>query len=179
MRWIIGYCKDIAVDNNHLAARRNFIKLVTGTDVSDWAYMRANGQVLKKFLFCTSYDDVDGVFITAHINDFPFLCSLREVHKSKLVIANTCIAGKMMDKILLYNMVSHNQKIELFIAKQELSIDNSQIFWKTNTINNIGEFGFKTSLSERDLFKNRSKGFLTAIEESFEHVSRLLLLKDL
>lgn len=76
-------------------------------------------------------------------------------------------------------MTNINREIELLIAKQELSIDRNRIFKQTNTINHIGAFGFQTSLSERQLFKNRKKGFLIAIRESFERVSPILLLSDL
>ena len=177
MRWIIGFDKDIAGDNNQLQARSKYIEDVTKSKVSAWQYIQVNGQ--NKFLYCISDDGVDGTLITAHISDVLFLCSLSEVQKSKLVIVNTCILEKMNDKKLLYRMININKEIELLIAKQELSIDRNRIFKQTNTINHIGKFGFQTSLSERQLFNNRKKGLLNAIRESFKRVSPILLPSDL
>lgn len=177
MRWIIGFDKDIAGDIIQLQKRSEFIKNVTSAEVSAWKYIQVDGQ--DKFLYCVSNDGEDGTFITTHINDILFLCSLSEVQKGKFIIVNTCILEKMNDKKLLRIMMKINTKIELFIAKQELSIDRNRIFKQTNTINHIGKFGFQTSLSERQLFKNRKKGLLTAIRESFKRVSPILLLSDL
>ena len=181
MRWIIGSGKDIVGDNNQLSARRNYINLVTGADVSEWTYLKVNGHILNNFLCCVSFDDVDGTFITAHMqkNNFPFLCSLSAINKGKFIVANTCILEKLFDKRLLYALMSTNRNIELFFAKQELFVDSHRLFWKTATINNFGEFGFQTSLSERKMFKNRHKGLLTSIRESFVHVSPILFLEDI
>ena len=102
MRWIIGFDKDIAGDNNQLNARSKYIKDVTNAEVSAWQYVQVSCQ--NKFLFCISNDGVDGTFIIAHINDILFLCAVSEVQKSKLIIVNTCILEKMNDKKLLYSM---------------------------------------------------------------------------
>ena len=76
-------------------------------------------------------------------------------------------------------MMRINREIELLIAKQELPIDINRIFKRTNTINHVGKFGFQTSLSKRQLFKNRGKGLLIAMGESFERVFPILLPIDL
>ena len=91
MRWILGSGNDIAVNNSQLQARRIYIQRVTGAEVSAWNFIQVNGQESRKFLCCTSNDEIDGTFITAHIGDVYRLCSLREVCGGKFVIANTCI----------------------------------------------------------------------------------------
>ena len=178
MRWIIGYDKDIVVDNNQLQARSNYIRRVTGAEVSAWSFPQVNGQVCKEFLCCTSNDEIDGTFITAHIFDVSNLCSLREICIGKFVIANTCIWEKLSHKNLLLNMMRFNREVELFFAKQELSVDGNRILRQSTTLNNVGRFGFQTSLSERELFSNRSKGLMEAIRVSFIRVSPIILLGD-
>lgn len=178
MRWIISFSKDIAVDENQLHARSIYIRRVTDAKVSAWNFIQVNGQVSRKFLCCTSEDEVDGTFITAHIDDVYKLCSLRDVYGGKLIIANTCIWENLSHKNLLLNMMRFNREIELWFAKQELSIDNSLILRQSTTLNNVGQFGFQTSLSERKLFTNRGKGLMEAIRVSFVRVSPVILLGD-
>lgn len=178
MRWIISTGKDIAVDDNQVRARSKYIERVTGAKVSAWNFIQVNGQTSRKFRCCTSDDEVDGTFITAHIGDVFKLCSLREVCGGKLVIANTCIWEKPSHKNLLLNMMRFNQEVELWFAKQELSMDSRRIFRQTTTLINVGQFGFQTSLSERELFRNRGRGLIEAIRESFVRVSPVILLGD-
>ena len=178
MRWIIGTGKDIAVDNSQVQARREYIQRVTGAKVSTWSFIQVNGQVYREFLCCTSSDNIDGTFITAHIKDVYNLCSLREICTGQFVVANTCIWERMSHKKLLSSMMSFNRNIELWFAKQELSVDGNKIFRQSTTLNNIGRFGFQTSLSERELFTNRKKGLMEAIQMSFVRVSPVILLGD-
>ena len=178
MIWILGTSKDIAVNGNEIQARRNYIQYVTKTVVTDWNFIKINGQVCKEFLCCTSDDDVHGTLITAHIQDVYKLCSMQEICNQKFVVANTCIWKKSAHKTLLNNMMSFNRSIELWFAKQELTVDSNRIFRQTTTLNNVGQFGFQTSLSERELFKNKSKGLMEAIKVSFNRISPILLTGD-
>ncbi len=178
MRWIIGNGNDIAVDSNQVRARGDYIQCVTGAEVSAWSFIWVNEQLCKEYLCCTSNDEIDGTFITAHIDDVYKLCSLREICIGKFVVANTCIWERMAHKKLLNNMRLFNQDIELWFAKQELSVDDNRILRQSTTVNNIGRFGFKTSLSERELFRNRGKGLMEAIRVSFVRVSPIILLGD-
>lgn len=178
MRWIISTGKDIAVDSDQVRARRDYIQLVTDAEVSAWGFIQVNGQVCKEYLCCTSNDGIDGTFITAHIGDVSKLCSLREICIGKFVVANTCILRRMLGKEILFRMMSINREVELFFAKQELSVGSNRIFWQSTTLYNIGQFGFRTSWSERELFRNRGKGLMEAIGVSFVRVSPVILLGD-
>jgi len=162
-----------------LQARKDYIESVTDAKASAWEFIRVNGQVSKKFLCCTSEDQIDGTFITAHIFDVKELCCLREVYEGKLVIANTCIWEGLLHKDLLLNMMRFNREIELWFAKQELSTDNSLILHQSTTVINVGQFGFLTSLSERKLFMNRRKSLMEAIRMSFDRVSPVILSGEL
>ena len=178
MRWIIGTGKDIAVDSNQVRARRDYIQRVTGVEVSAWSIIKVNGPVCKEYFCCTSNDGINGTFITAHIDDIYNLCSLTEICIGKFVVANTCIWERMLDKKILFRMMSVNREVKLFFAKQELSVDTNRTFRQTTTLYNIGLFGFQTSLSERELFMNRGKGLMAAIGVSFVRVSPVILLGD-
>lgn len=178
MRWILGNSEDIVVDMSQINARTKYIRLVTGTDVSDWRPIQVNGKIDIRFLCCVSNDAVDGTFITAHIGDVYNLLTLRQICESKLIIANTCIWKRLAHKELLYRLRRSNPNSELYFAKQELSIDALQNFRQSTTLLNVGQFGFQTSLSERELFINRRKGFQEALRQSFERVSPILLIGE-
>ena len=178
MRWILGAGEDIVVDKNQLISRSDYIKCVTGVSVSNWNYIRINGKSDERFLCCMSNDNVNGAFITAHINDLFTITALQQVHECRIIIANTCIWNRLGHKKLLYDLRRNNSRIELYFAKQELSIDRMQNFRQTTTIKNVGQFGFQTSLSERELFINRQAGFEEALGKSFERVSPILFLGD-
>lgn len=178
MNWILGASKDIAVDENQIQARTNYIRRVTRTDVTDWQYIQVDETIDKRYLCCVSADAVDGIFITAHIGDVINLCNLRQIRECKMIIANTCIWEKAAHKKLLRRLCSTNPNIELYFAIQELSIDAACTFRQSTTLLNVGEFKFQTSLSERQLFKNRNKGFEEAVKASFERVSPILFVGE-
>lgn len=178
MRWILRSGKGIVVDINQLNARSEYIRRVTGTDVSGWRPIQVDGKTDIRFLCCVSSDDVDGTFITAHIDDVYNLFTLSQICESKIVIANTCIWERLAHKKLLYQLRKNNPKSELYFAKQELSIDAMQTFRQSTTLLNVGQFGFQTSLSERELFMNRQNGFEEALKQSFQRVSPILLIGE-
>lgn len=178
MLWLIGSCKEIVVDLEQMDFRRNYIERITGVEVSPWKHIFVDEQAKKGYYFCISNDELDGAFITAHIQDVYELCSLKEIYSKKFVIANTCIWNKASHKNLLFNMMGVNSNVELWFAKQELSVDSSRLFRQSNTLSNVGQFGFQTSLSERELFRNRKKGLMEAIKLSFDKVYPIILSGD-
>lgn len=177
MKWIISASQDICPDKNQLLARREFIQNLMEVQVNDWRYIaeRAN---IPEFYLCTSEDDIDGIFITAHIDAVYQLSSQPFIANNKFIIANTCIWEKMADKMVLYNLKRINKDAELWFAKQELSLDSNMFFHESTLLSEEGTFGFMSSTSERRLFVNRKKGFMKAVQESFERVSPILLSKD-
>lgn len=178
MKWIVSTGKDIVVDNSQLQARRNYIRQVTGAEVSDWKVMQIKGYGHKKFLFCVSNDGINGTFITAHIGEVQLICLLSEVANCDFVIANSCIWEKSFDRQILHNMMRINRNIELWFAKQEVMVDGGGVLRQCTTLNNWGQFGFHTSLSERQLFMKRRSGFMAAMQETFVKVSPVSLLGD-
>jgi hypothetical protein len=172
VKWILGTGKEIVINATQLKARIEYIRQVTKADVSDWKLIQVNG---RQFLYCASNDVVDGVFITAHIGDVYMLSTLHQVYESRIIIANTCVWERLADKKLLYQLQRNNSNSDLYFAKQEISVDSMRIFRQTTTLLNVGLLGFQTSLSERELFMNRRRGFEEALKHSFEHVSPILL----
>ena len=174
MRWIVGADKDVAVDERQMLARREYIHNVTSADVSAWYRVQVSNRI---FVYCDSDDKVNGIFITAHNLDVYALCQRPEVYRSEFVVANTCLVEKSAQKALLFQMMRFNRNAKLWFAEQELSVTN-RLFWQSTTLNNIGQFGFQTSISERKLFRKRNKGLEQAIRESFVWVSPIICAGD-
>ena len=78
MKWIIGAGKDIIQNTEQLSARSRYIGKVTGVDVTPWRNLSIKNSNLK-FLICTSLDERNGSFITAHIYDIILLRNCREI----------------------------------------------------------------------------------------------------
>lgn len=177
MRWIVSTGKDIYVDNSQLQARLNYIRQVTNAEVTEWKILQIKG-TSKQFLYCISDDGLNGTFITAHIGEVRLICSLYEVASGNFVIANSCIWEKSLDKQILRDMMKINRSVELWFAKQEVSVESGSMLRQCTTLNNMGRFGFHTSLSERQLFTKRRNGFMAAVRDAFVKVSPVNLLGD-
>lgn len=177
MKWIIGAGRDIVQNEGQLFARNNYIKKVTKAEVTPWKYIQIKG-TSHGFYICTSEEEIEGTFITAHIGDIILLSSMNFMADSEFVVANTCIWVPLADKEVLRKLMLINPDIQLWFAKQELSIECKYQLRQTNLISDVGNFGFPTSRSERVLFANRKKGFKDALKEAFELISPVLLPKD-
>ena len=175
MKWIVGASKDVAVDKGQMLARKEYIRNVTSSDVSEWYSVQVKE---RSFLYCDSADGVNGTFITAHDSDVFMLCQIPAVFRSEFVVANTCLVEKLRQKVLLFQMKRFNGNAKLCFAEQELSVTAGGLFWQSTTLNDVGQFGFQTSLSERKLFRKRNKGFEQAICESFIWVSPIICAGD-
>lgn len=179
MEWILGFSADIVVDANQLKARHEYIQKVTNSEVSPWSFIQLEGKIYKQFVCCESKDGLNGVFITAHIGAVKGLCAIKEIATKDFVVANTCIWERFSEKDTLAGMMKHNKKAELWFAKQALSVENKHILRQSTTVEDIGKFGFQTSVSERKMFANRRKGFMEAVNLSFDKVSLIILPIDL
>lgn len=177
MRWIVSSGKDIYVDKSQLQARHNYIRQVTSAEVTEWKILQIKGSN-KQFLYCISDDGLNGTFITAHIGEVRLICSLYEVASGDFVIANSCIWEKSLDKQILRDMMKVNRSVELWFAKQEVSVEGGHMLRQCTTLNNLGQFGFHTSLSERQLFTKRRNGFMASVREAYVKVSPISLLGD-
>lgn len=177
MKWIVSARPEIVRNSWELHARSEFIQLVSNARVTNWDILR-DFRGIDKFHVCFTDDGVNGAFVTGHIGEVMELCKSEQVADCELVIANTCIWNQLNDKSILYELLKKNSEMKLWFAKQELSCDPNYWLRKTNTLSDVGTFGFPTSKSERILFENRRKGFMIAVEKAFDKVSPILLPAD-
>jgi len=175
VKWIVSADRTIVADKVQLDARKSYIEEVTFASVSEWSSFRIGKVDLLRFYYCSSEDEVDGTFITAHCNQVQALCTLPEIAKGQFVVANTCVWERLSQKKDLAQLMLYNRNIRLWFAHQELSLDSHRTFRHSTTLIDIGKFGFPTSLSERELYWYRKEGILQAIEKSFQSVSPIIL----
>ena len=167
--------RDISVNEAQLNARKSYIEDVTCSSVSEWSYFEMPRVSSLCFYCCNSDDGIEGTFITAHINQVQALCTVPKIAQSQFVVANTCIWRRMSHKKILAQLMAYNRNIRLWFAHQELSIDSFRNFRHSTTLINIGQFGFQTSFSERELYWHRKEGLLNAIKKAFRPVSPIIL----
>lgn len=176
MEWIVSSSRDITPNKEQLMARHAYIETVTGTDVTLWEEVFIQNM---RFFRCFSFDDQNGSFITAHIDDIIRLSRMQVRNNMAFVVANTCVWIHGADKAVLKNLQANNRQVRLWFAKQELSLSGEPCqLRESNLLSMVGKFGFLTSKSERILFANRRLGFEQALDKAFEPVSPVLLPKD-
>ena len=162
VQWILGYGDGIEATPQQLGARLDFIRDVTNADVSPWVPLVVRGAAMPlPFLTCASMEGISGLFITAHADAVHFLCEGLYLGQIDIVVINSCLLIPNYGKRLLEI---------LSIANQETIYPGGPRLVKCVTISNIGEFGFQTSVSERNMFRNRKRGFKDAIYASFDKV---------
>lgn len=168
MIWIISKA---IVTSEELLQRHKFIQKITQTRVSRWSEYCCPRQYRTakpiEYYRCTSDKGEYGVFITAHMN-LEVQPILRQVLSSKrtLVVINSC-AIQENTKIICTDIVTKkNPQSEIFFAKQERSDEG----YLMNYMEDVGEFGFRSTVSERELFQQRQLGLVPAIRAVYEKV---------
>ena len=167
MRWIVSARKEIYVDEGQMEARHNYIEQVTNAEVTKWRLFE------HQFFWCISDDGLNGTCITAHVGEAKLLCTLPDICCNDFVIVNSCVWKQSTDKEVLKQMIKYNPNVKLFYAKQKLSKDSQGVLRQCAILDDMGRFGFHTSLSERQLFRKREYGFMAAVKESYNEVSLL------
>ena len=153
-------------------ARLQFITDITGVVPTPWSLIEFSN---NKYCFwgCKTEDSLNGVYITAHNFEVVYLCKEKVLQNMDFIIANTCIFREELDTDILRLLRKRNKDVVLWYAKQEIEMTEDHIFRKTNTINDVGNFGFFTSKSDRLMFRYRKRGFLPALELAFDKVAGL------
>lgn len=168
MYFLISTSPDIIGSKDNRMARLKFINDITGVVPTHWKY-----DVGKHFLICDTCDDVNGIYITAHNYEVAEICKRGIADNIDFLVANTCIYRENLDTDILWELRKWNNDIELWYAKQEVELTCDYVLRNTNTLREIGTFGFMTSKSDRLMFKNRKKGFEAALKLSFDKVSEI------
>lgn len=170
MDWIVSSDKEIAGNSDELEARKAYISRVTGAKASNWESFPIAKSQPSKFLLCTSSEGIDGAIITAHINDVIRLSTLNRIAQKPLLVANSCMVASEIGERLFSFLQRVNPDIELRFANQKLQAPMRNPLLSVE-LTDVGTFGFKTSSSERDLFRYCfQEGFLPALKKAFSYV---------
>lgn len=171
MNWIVS---DKALTSvNELTNRTEVIQEIVRAKVSPWREQSCKGAGLLrppvKFYQCSSEKGEYGFFITAHINIEvqPILLHVL-TNKKALVVINSCALSEATKMQCLNIVKSKNFGSELYFAKQTLGENGCAL----NYYDDVGTFGFATTVSERELFQNRNLGLTKALRTVFEKVVR-------
>lgn len=147
------------------------IERITSAKVSPWSEHSCKGSRFYSpsvsFFQCLSDKGEYGFIITAHINPEvqPILQHVL-TSKKALVVINSCIIKPTTRDVCLRIVRAKNPQSELYFARQELS-DSSGL---VNYVDNVGTFGFGTTVSERELFQQRRIGLEKAIRTVYDKV---------
>lgn len=172
MYFLLSTSPDIKGVEENIKARLEFIKDITGVVPTPWKPI-SFPKVEKLFLICHTADQINGIYVTAHNYEVVHICREGVAAKLDFFIANTCIYRNNLDTDILKLLRQWNKNIKLWYAKQELELVDRYVLRNTNTITEVGTFGFLTSKSDRLMFKNRKLGFEKALQLSFDSVSGL------
>ena len=169
MNWIVS--DKVLSSESELTNRSEFIREVAHTKITPWREQSCKGTgMLKpqvKFYQCNSEKGEYGFFITAHINVEvqPILLHVL-TGKKALVVINSCALNEAIKTQCLNIVKLKNSESELYFAKQTLDENGRAL----NYYDNVGTFGFPTTVSERELFQRRSLGLIKALRTVFEKV---------
>lgn len=167
--WVIWIVSKALVTSEELLLRHQFIQEITGVKVSNWIECNcpSNHKFTKSIGYyrCTSGKGEYGVFVTAHMNleVQPILQHILS-QKKALVVINSCAMQKNSRLDCINVVKGKNPHFEIFYAKQELS----DAGFLMNYIEDAGEFGFRSTVSERELFQQRHLGLVKAIRTVYE-----------
>lgn len=87
-------------------------------------------------------------------------------NKKALVVVNSCEIRESAKEECFRIMTKKNSRSEMFFSRQELSESG----YKINYIENAGTFGFRSTISERELFQQRKLGLVKAIRTVYDKV---------
>ena len=169
MNWIVS---DRALSSvNELDSRAEFIRKLSHAKVTPWREQSCKDiRFLRpaiKYYQCSSEKGEYGFFITAHMNIEvqPILLHVL-TNKKAIVVINSCAINDATKDQCLDIIKTKNPESELYFAKQTLNNKGQAL----NYCENVGTFGFATTVSERELFQNRSLGLTKALRVVFEKV---------
>ena len=172
MYFLLSTNPDIMGTRENRMARLKFINDITGVVPTPWKCVKFHDGG-KSFLICNTVDNINGIYITAHNYEVVEICRTGIVHEVDFLAANTCVYRENLHTDILWLLREKNKNIKLLYAKQEFELTSDRVFRNTNTLRDVGTFGFMTSKSDRLMFKNRKQGFKTALQLSFDKVSEL------
>ncbi len=172
MVFILSTDSEIVGNIDNLGARLKFIFDITDHTPDGWKKIKLCNN-MHSFYICRTEDRIEGMYITAHNYEVMELCKTDIIKNLDFIAANTCIYQNELDTDMLRVLWRRNKNILLYYAKQQMEMMSNFLIRNTNTLRDVGTFGFMTTRSDRLLYKNRKKGFEEALKSSFNIVSGL------
>lgn len=170
MIWIVS--KSVIASNDELECRHQYIQEVSSADVSPWTAHKCPGKTFLnppiEYFVCISKKGEYGVVITAHIDEVSLILLSVLSDKKALVFINSCAINTNQQLLCLNAIKCKNRNSELFFAKQKTNKNGVYI----NYIDDVGTFGFGTTLSDRELFQNRRLGLINALRSVYCKVKK-------
>lgn len=145
MFWVIENDPKILGNADNFLARTSYIEEISGGKISPWIPWLCSA---KCFWCCTSSEGVNGLFVTAHVHNVTTLIQNACLDKFDVIVANTCKCNAKQVESLLSHIRYQNPKAELLFAKQD------GLGGLYATVSNTGTFGFATTESEREFYRN-------------------------
>lgn len=167
--WVVS--KSVCNSFEELNSRHKYIKEVTKAEVTPWSESSCEYKWLGikrtcSFYVCKSKKGEYGIIITAHIPEIVAIFKNLASSKRAIIVVNSCEINKGVSSQFLSIVKQKNIYSELFYAHQEKHPNGSLV----NYADDVGDFGFRTTLSERMLFRHRNEGIIKAIRGSFQKV---------
>lgn len=169
MIWIVA--ENICSSDNELKERHKYIKKITQAKVSSWRNCVCKNEfhlqnTELKYYQCQSFKGEYGIIITAHIQDVPYILIEVLNNKKSIVVVNSCAIKREFVKNIYDIVVQKNKQSELFFAAQN-ETDKGYI----NSLDDVGNFGFMTTKSDRMLYKNRDNNLTKAIRSAYKKIN--------
>ncbi len=160
MIWIVT--KKLIRNNEELIKRHEYISDIARCEVTPWEEYASAIKI--PFFRCVSRKGEYGIFISAHmISEVPALLEAFIPRKRTVVVVNSCgVEQTEIEKCVSIVKQRNNQSL-VYWSKQEHR-DGIMVSY----MDDVGTFGFPTTISERELFQNRHFGLITGIKMSFE-----------
>lgn len=93
MEWIVTNGNGIVCSKDELAARREFIGMITGVSPSRWHIIVKD--INNRFYYkCNTIDDINGLFITGHVGEVWEICK-SPVLENLILLLQIHAYGKM------------------------------------------------------------------------------------
>ena len=160
MIWIVT--KSLVHTDQELIKRREYILDVADCKVTQWIEDKSVSGI--QFFRCVSQKGEYGIFISAHmISEVPAILEALVPRKRSVIVINSCEVKKSEIEKCVSIVKQRNNSSIVYWSKQEHKNE-----FLVSYMDDVGTFGFSTTVSERELFQNRSLGLMAGIKTSFE-----------
>lgn len=170
MFWIVT--KKLTKSEEELDNRYKYIENVSGVRPTLWIKCKYKSDRFPyhfvEYYKCNTKKGEHGFIITAHMNLEVQTILMNELTaKRAIVVLNSCYLKNTVINECCSIIKSKNEQSEILLAKQKFSPEGFGI----NYCENVGTFGFSTTVSERELFQHRREGLIKALRNSYYRIA--------